>query len=569
MALADNKLARRYLPFLTWTPLLDAETVRADISAGIAAGILILPQAIALATLAGLPPEIGLYTAIFPVFLCALFGSSWHVLSGPNTSISVMMMMVLSGYATEGTPDFVMYAITMTFISGCIQVAFGMLRLGGIFNYFSHTVMMALVIGVGMIIIIQQLGDFLGLTAVSGEPIEDTLAALPFRLKDANTLDIILGLMTVGTGLAIRHYRRKWPYIIIATVVGLFGCWLMQHTFMPGEMVNKLGYLSLSALPLSAPDFSPNHFYEAAEGLIMGSFIIAFLGMMQSAVIARAIGVKSGQVIDLNTEVLGQGISNVCGSFLSCYPSCGSFNRSAANFEAGGRTPLTGIISAIVLAGLVAIASPVLAHLPISVVAGVLMLVGWGLIDIPYLKKTLRIRGETRIVFVLTLFTTVYGGLEWGVMLGIALSIIVYLRSVSVPEYTVLNSTEARQYLPEGVDEASATVLHLSGSIFFGSTAALERTFTDLASQDRRKGVLVIDGEYIDNLDEAGCNALMSEADKRYKAGGSMYLWLRNHKLDRIIDGCGLRDKLGANRVFYVSTAESPAAIPEPAVNPS
>ncbi|NOR40748.1 MAG: sodium-independent anion transporter, partial [Gammaproteobacteria bacterium] len=458
--MSASKLQRTLFPFLSWTPLLNGETVRADIMAGIAAGVLILPQAIALATLAGLPPEIGLYTAIFPVILCALFGSSWHSLSGPNTSISVMVAMILAGYATDSTPLFITYAITMTFMAGCIQLVFGFLRLGGIFNYFSHTIMMALVIGVGMIIIIQQLGDFLGLTAVAGEPVEDTLMALPDRLGDANRFDVILGTLTVGIGLLVKKYLPKWPFIIVATVTGLFAGWVLQHTVMGDTHIDKLGYLSLSALPLSAPDFSPQNFYEAAEGLIMGSFIIAFLGLMQSAVIARAIAVKSGQIVNLNTEVVGQAISNIGGSFLSCYPSCGSFNRSAANFEAGGRTPLTGIISAVVLAGMVAIFAPWLAHLPISVVASVLILVGWGLIDIPYLKKTLRIRGETRIVFLLTLFVTVYGGLEWGVMLGIALSVIVYLRSVSVPEYNVLDTNEAHQYLPDGIEDEDATVLH-------------------------------------------------------------------------------------------------------------
>jgi SulP family sulfate permease len=398
--------------------------------------------------------------------------------------------------------------------------------------------------------------------------VEDTLMALPDRLGDANRFDVILGTLTVGIGLLVKKYLPKWPFIIVATVTGLFAGWVLQHTVMGDTHIDKLGYLSLSALPLSAPDFSPQNFYEAAEGLIMGSFIIAFLGLMQSAVIARAIAVKSGQIVDLNTEVVGQGISNIGGSFLSCYPSCGSFNRSAANFEAGGRTPLTGIISAVVLAGMVAIFAPWLAHLPISVVASVLILVGWGLIDIPYLKKTLRIRGETRIVFLLTLFVTVYGGLEWGVMLGIVLSVIVYLRSVSVPEYNVLNTNEAHQYLPDGIADEDATVLHLSGSIFFGSTAALERTFADLADQDQRRGALIIDGEYIDNLDEAGANALIGEANKRHAAGGDMYLWLRNHRLDALVDGSGLRNTLGSDHIFYVKTAEEPGGAPEPVPTP-
>jgi SulP family sulfate permease len=547
----------KVFPFLSWTSMLDRSTVMADLWAGIAAGVLILPQAIALATLAELPPEIGIYTAIFPVVICAFFGSSWHVLSGPNTSISVMIAMIVGAISSVGTPDFIIYAVTMTFLVGLIQVAWGFFKLGGVFNYFSHTVMMALVIGVGFIIIIQQLGNFFGLTVTGSEAIEDTLYSIFFRLPDANWYATSLGVMTVATGLVVRKYRPKWPNVILATSTGLIGLWLFENVFFGENMnIDKLGYLSLDAIPFSMPDFSPTTFYEVAEALIMGSFMIAFLGLMQSAVIARAMAVKSGQTIDINQEVIGQGLSNLGGAFMSCYPSCGSFNRSAANFEAGGRTPLTGIISAIALALLVILATPVLAHLPLSVVAGVLFLVGIGLIDVTYIKKVISVRGTSRNVFLLTLFVTVYGGLEWAVMLGIFLSIVVYLRSVSRPEIDIVNSNEAHQYLPEGVSDEDATVVHMAGSIFFGSTATLERIFADIASQDDRKNALIIAGEYIDNMDEAGATSLINESLKRKQHGGAMYMWLRNDKLDDIMISSGLRDAIGADNIMYVISAD-------------
>ena len=547
----------KLFPFLSWFPILNKKVITADLWAGIAAGVLILPQAIALATLAELPPEIGIYTAIFPVIICAFFGSSWHVLSGPNTSLSVMVAMIVGGVSSVGTPDYIMYAITITFMVGIIQLFWGLFKLGGIFNYFSHTVMMALVIGVGFVIIIQQLGNFLGLTVSAGEPVEDTLYSLLFRIPDANWYAASLGALTVITGLLVKKYRPTWPFIIIATAVGIAGLWLFENVFFGSNInVDKLGYLSLDAMPLSMPDFSPTTFYEVAEALIMASFMIAFLGLMQSAVIARAMGVKSGQVVDVNQEVIGQGLSNIGGSFLSCYPSCGSFNRSAANLEAGGRTPLTGIISAVVLALLVILAAPVLAHLPLSVVAGVLFLVGWGLIDIAYIKKVVSVRGTSRIVFLLTLFVTVYGGLEWAVMLGIFLSIVVYLRSVSRPEIDIVNSNEAHQYLPEGVSDEEATVVHMQGSIFFGSTATLERIFVDIAAQDKRKNALIIAGEYIDNLDEAGATSLINESIKRKQEGGSMFMWLRNNKLDEVLKTSGLIEAIGAENIRYIDEAD-------------
>jgi len=541
----------RFLPFLSWTRLLDAKAIRVDIGAGIAAGILILPQAIALATMAGLPPEIGLYTSIYPVIVCALFGSSWHVLSGPNTSISVMIAAIISGYASIGTPDWIMYTLTMTFIAGVIQLLFGVLRLGVVFNYFSHTVMVAIVTGVGFIIIAQQLGNFLGLTMNPHEPIEDTLYLLPFRLPVANGWSALLGSLTVATGVIVKRWFPRYPYIIVAVLVGMGSGWLLEFLLGSGNLnIDKLGYLSLAALPLSAPDFSPTNFYEAAEGLIMGGFMVAFLGLMQSAVIARSMAVKSGQHVDIDQEVIGQGLSNIVGSFLSCYPSCGSFNRSASNIEMGARTPLAGIVSAITLAVLVVFAGPVIAQMPLSVMAGVLFLVGAGLIKPKDIKTLLAMRGESRIVFLLVLGTTVYGGLQWGVMLGIAASVVIYMRTVSSPEIDVLFENEAQQYMPEAITDA--TVVSLSGSIFFGSTHSIERAFADVAREDHRRNPLIIAGEHIDNMDDAGAAALVTEARKRRQAGGDMLLWLRNHSLDALLARSGLLSALGAGNIFYV-----------------
>ena len=541
-------------PFLSWLPMVDGPTFRIDLLAGIAAGVLILPQAIALATLAELPPEIGLYTAMVPVIIACLWGSSRHVLSGPNTAISVVIAMIISGYAGQGTPDFVMYAITMTFLVGVIQVLVGVLKLGVIFNYFSHTVMVALVTGVGMTIIVQQIGNFLGLLMNTGETIDEMLYHMWFSIPRANIYATSLGVITVATGIVVKKYLPKWPYIIVAVVVGMIAGEVIDVLF-PDDItrIDKLGYLSLSALPLSAPDFSPTNFYQAAEGLIMGSMMIAFLGLMQSAVIARAIAVKSGQHVNMNQEVTGQGLSNIVGSFLSCYPSCGSFNRSANNFETGARTPLAGIISALALGGLVYVAAPVIAQLPLAVMAGVLVLVGWGLVDMDYMKKVLLVRGEARVVFLLTLGSTLYGGLQNGVFIGIFLSIVTYLRAVSRPDVSVLAHGEAEQYLPDSVDPDTATVIQISGSILFGSSSTLERAFGDIGKQDERKGTLVIAGEYIDNLDDAGAGTLVAEVEKRDAAGGSMHLWLRNHDLDGVLDRSGLMRAMGESRIHYIA----------------
>lgn len=546
-----NQAIYKLFPFLLWFPMLDRETVKVDIVAGIVAGVLILPQAIALATLAGMPPEYGFYTAIFPVIIASLYGSSWHALSGPNTAMCVMMGSALGLYASESTPDYIMYAITLSFMVGVIQIVFGSLKLGVVFNYFSHTVMVAIVTGVGIIIIVQQVGNFLGVIMNTSEPIEDTVVQIFYLLPVSNWYAVFVGTITVISGLIVKRWFKKWPYLIVCVIVGMIAAKLLELIFGPGTVnLEKLGMMGLSPLPLSAPDFSPENFAEVAEGLYTIAFVLAFLGLMQSCVIARAMAIKSGQNVNMNQEVIGQGLSNIGGSFLSCFPSCGSFNRSASNIETGARTPLAGLISAIVLGLLMIFASPIVAEMPITVMAGVLFLVGAGLIKLQDIKKLLQIRGEARIIFLITLGTTVYGGLDKGVFMAIFLSVVAYLRSTSRPEIELFVGEEAKQYIPAKL-KGAATVLQISGNVFFGSVHILERVLSDLSQMDNRQGHLVIDGEYLYHLDMAGAEILVQEAKKRQKNGYQLALLLRTHNLDEVLQRSGFIDVVKKGNIYY------------------
>ena len=545
-------LFKSFFPFLSWFALLNKKVIQNDIVAGVIAGILILPQAIALATIAGMPPEYGLYTSIFPVIVAAFYGSSWHVLSGPNTAMVVMISMAVVPFASIQTPEYIAYVITLTFMVGAFQMFFAFMKTGAAFAYFSHTVMVAIVTAVGVTIIVQQLGDFTGITVNKPEPIEDTLYQFGHSLYLINWYAFAIAFSTFASGYLVKKYTPKIPYLIAAIFVGMLVGFIIDMTMGLNEVgVFMLGNLSLSALPLSAPDFSPETFSEAAIGLVPAAFIIAIMGLIQSTVIAKSMSVQSGQPLDMNQEVMGQGISNVVGSFLSCFPSAGSFNRSASNMEVGGKTPLVGIISAIFLGLLIFIAAPVLRTMPIPVMAGVLVLVGMGLIKSKDISKMLKVRGSGRLIFLVTLGVTLYGGLEFGVIIGAMFSIIAYLKSISSPDIEFLLSDEAEFYAPE--DAKDATVLHIAGSLFFGSITSVEFTFSDIAQDEGRDKVLVIAGEHITNIDQASYELLITEVSKRRKAGGDMHLWLRNQKFDQDIKSFGLLQALGKENIHYAN----------------
>lgn len=539
-----NKLLARLdltlFPFLAWMRVLTPDIIRTDIVAGIVAGLLIVPQAVALATIAGIPPEYGLYTAIVPVVIAAFWGASWQALSGPNTALVIMISMAIAPYASIGTADYIMYAVTLSFMVGAWQMAFALLGLGVIFNYFSQTVLVALVTAVGMLIILQQVGNFMGFLMNIPQDIDFTIYQVFHNLYLLNPYALLVGVVTLITGIMVKRQRPSWPHHIVAMAVGTLLV-LALDISLGAALVNvdKLGRMTLELLPLSAPDFSPSNFSEAAEGLFPASFLIAIMGLIQSTVIARSMAIKSGQRLSFNQEVAGQGLANMIGSFFSCFPSCGSFNRSAANFEAGAKTPLAALVSAITLVLLVFFAAPVIAYLPVPVMAAVLFLVGANLIKFKDIKVLLLMHGESRYIFLLTLGTTLYGGLQNGVFLGAFLSIAAYLRRVSVPEIEVLFDQYADQYCPQpllGAFEKTSddvTVLRVSGSLFFGSVSALEVEFTNLAAQHGREQPLIIAADNLQNIDHSGLAVLDEEAKKRQKQGGDLHLWLRSPRVHK------------------------------------
>lgn len=589
----NNYWTKHLLPFLNWLPQLSRSNVKLDMMAGATAGVLVLPQAIALSALAGMPPEYGLYTSIFPVLFAALFGSSWHAMSGPNTALCIVVAFTIASYASVSSPEWIQYAITLAFMAGVIQLTIGFLRLSTIFTYFSQTVMVALITGVGVVIIISQLGNFMGVLMITAEPVEHAIPQAFYALERANLGALLVGIVTVSSGLIVKKYFPKWPFLIIAVVLGSITAQLLTLSFGTSYVqLDRLGSLSLSALPLSSPDFQPETFAEASEGLIPAAFIIAILGLMQASVIARSLAIKSGQNVDMNQETIGQGISNIAGSFLSCFPSCSSFNRSASNIEAGARTPLSAIVSVITLIALVIFAAPLIALTPIAVVAGILILVGLGLIKKDDILRELKHDNESRIIFTLTLFITVYGGLDDAVFLGIALSIIAYLRNVSKPHIQLYRGEGARNYIlpvimqkhsaansgdmgiiedgnlrflagrrktdnlkieiPKRFDHA--TVIQISGNLFFGSITKVEKMFNDLARTDNRKNDLIISGENLTYIDNAGAQVLLKETYRRFSSGAKVSLWLRDHTLDKALANTGLFEVLGTENIYYLKT---------------
>jgi len=332
----------RLLPFLRWWPSVNASTARDDAMAGLTGALIVLPQGVAFATIAGLPPEYGLYAAMIPAIVAALFGSSWHLVSGPTTAISIAVFASVSPFSQPGTPEFISMVLTMTFMTGVFQLILGLARMGVLVNFISHTVVIGFTAGAAMLIAGSQIKNFFGLDIPRGTPFFETLALFTKHIGAIDPYVTAVAVITLVSGILVKRFFPKFPYMIAAMLVGSFVAMGLNALYgVDTTHIKSVGALPAGLPPLSAPDFS----FAALQQMLFPALIITMLALTEAVSISRAIATKSGQHIDGNQEFVGQGLSNIIGSFFSSYASSGSFNRSGVNYGAGARTP-TGAVFA-------------------------------------------------------------------------------------------------------------------------------------------------------------------------------------------------------------------------------
>jgi SulP family sulfate permease len=527
------------LPFMQWLPAIKPDTIRPDIEAGMIGAILILPQSIALATLAGMPPEYGIYTSIFPVIFASLWGSSWHTLSGPNTAVCVLIAWSVAPFASVGNEYYIGYVLALTLMVGVIQLALGLFRLGAVLDFISQTVVSAIVLAVALIIIVSAGSALLGVLSNLGEPFFVRLYQVVHDIPRANGYALGVGVSTILSGLLARRYWKRYA-LVIAVFVGLLAASLLNLLYGPATtQIELIGNLSIVLLPFSSPRFDLESMYVLRE-LLGSAFAIAFLGLMQTVVISRSLAEKSGQHIDTNQEIIGQGISNVVAPFLSSFAGSGSFNRSAAHYDAGARTPMAAVYASVFLALIVFAGTRVIAYIPMAAVAGALILVGYGLIDMKGVRNILRTRQESTI-FALTFIAALALGLTVGVFVGLLLSLVVYLWYASVPNILIETHT-ARDGRP-------VSVVTIDGNLFFGSVRHVERALSKLGEEDDNN-ILLLRTDHLTYLDVPGAMMLAAEANSRAGKGDEIYIYVTRSDVHRVLEQSGCLDAFGADHII-------------------
>ncbi|VAW79988.1 Sulfate permease [hydrothermal vent metagenome] len=547
----------RFFPFLVWGRMLDRATVRNDFTAGLTGAVIVLPQGVAFATIAGMPPEYGLYAGMVPAIIAALFGSSWHLVSGPTTAASIVLFSSLSALAEPGSVDYVTLALTLTFMVGVIELGLGLARMGALVNFISHSVIVGFTAGAAILIASKQLKNFFGVAIERGGHLNDVLVQFWHQIPNINGFVTLVAAVTLFSGIAIKRFWPKSPHLIIAMVLGsLTGVWLNQRFGVDVTGISSVGALPQSLPPLSSPDFS----LGTIKDLATPALAVTLLALTEAVSIGRSLGARSGQRINGNQEFLGQGLSNLAGSFFSGYVSTGSFNRSGLNYQSGARTPLAAMFAGLLLMIIVLLVAPLAAYLPNAAMAGILFLVAWGLIDFHEISHILKASKRETGIMGVTFFGALFLELELAIFAGVLLSLVLYLMRVSKPRIITRvpdpNLPKRKFNTAENLPQCPQLhILRIDGSIFFGSVNHVEEAFSELEEKHPQQKFLAIVSQGINFTDIAGGSALVAEARKRRARGGDLYLIKVKKGLWESLEASGCLDAIGPNNVFQSKTA--------------
>jgi SulP family sulfate permease len=543
-----------------WLSAVNAKTFKADATAGLTSATVVLPQAVAFAAIAGLPPQYGFYTAIVVPIVAGLFGSSWVMVSGPTLVVSALMASTLTPHAQPFTPEFIAQAICLTLFVGLLQCAFGALRLGRFVNFISHSVMIGFTAAAALLISVSQLKDALGVSTERGHSIIEQIANLAGALGQTNLTAVSIAAATLVCLVAVRSVAPKLPAFVIALGVGsLLGVALGAE---------RLGVRMVGALPSITPELAlPTVSFAYVQALAEGGFAIALLGLVEAISIGRAFGLKQNRPFDANREIVAQGLSNVVGSFFQCYAASGSFTRSGVNYEAGAATPLSAILSSAFLVAILLVVAPLFGEVPIPAVAAVILYVAFRLVDVGAIRHILATsRTETTITAV-TFFAGLLVSLEFAVYGGVIVSLMIFLSRTAKPTLSITAPDNQQTHRPFRNAEMyslpecpQAAFARLEGPLYFGSVDYLERELNRIQRQrphQKRLG-LVLRGT--GDVDLPGAELIIAETKRRRAMGGDLYVIARFSPLVRTLDRFHVIEVLGKDNLLP-SKAEAIARI--------
>ncbi|HIQ14201.1 MAG TPA: sulfate permease [Leucothrix sp.] len=546
--LADAKL--RFIPFFEWAgELKNPAILKADIIAGITVALILVPQSMAYAQLAGLPPYIGLYASFLIPIIAALFGSSRQLQNGPVAIISLMTAAALApmGLSVE---QYIAYAAILALLVGIIQMVLGFLRLGVLVDFLSHPVIIGFTNAAAIVIGSLQLGKLFGISIDSGEHLYLTLGSLFSRIPtETHMHTLIIGLFSLLLLFLFKRYTPKLPGILLTVVLSILFSWASGFAEKGGKVVGEV--------PAGLPSFSiPSVDFSHLPDLLMPAFVIALLSFVEAFSIAKAIASKTRQRLSADQEMVGKGLANITAGVMQGYAVSGSFSRTAVAYDAGAKTGFAAIVTGIIVGITLLFLTPLLYHLPLATLAAVIIVAVIGLIQISPFHHAWRVNPHDGFVALTVFITTLIFAphLENGIFIGVILSLLLYLYRTMKPHFAEVAKDDDGTYRDASIfnlkTSDTLSLFRYDGDLYFANAGYLERQILDAVANKPQLKVLILDMEAIDQIDATGEEMLVHMSERLAHAGIEFYLTRPKVKLTDVLQRSGLLDKIDKEHVF-------------------
>jgi SulP family sulfate permease len=542
-------LMKSLCPFLRWWPMSTAQ-LRGDLLAGITVALVLIPQSMAYAQLAGLPSYYGLYAAFLPGIIAALWGSSKQLATGPVAVVSLLTASTLLPYATLGSEQFIALAIMLSLLVGLFQLGLGVLRLGVVVHFLSHPVILGFTNAAALIIGLSQLNNLLGVGRPRSDHFLHDILAVLMQLPDTHLPTLGIGVLAIVVMLYLKRHHPKLPGILVAVVVTTLLSYLLGFAAAGGKVVGQIP----AGLPtLSLPELD----LAMISSLLGNAMVIALVGFMEAISIAKAMAARTRERINPNQELIGQGLANIVGSFSQSYPVSGSFSRSAINLNAGARSGLSAVVTGLVVMFSLLFLTPLLYHLPNASLAAVIMMAVFGLINIPAIRHAWQANRHDGIAAVVTFLATLMFApfLDHGIIAGAGLALILYLYRTMRPRVAILGrypdgTLRDLKIHPDLPTDPRIIAVRFDGSLYFANVSYFEETILEaVARQNSAKFVLVV-GDGINEIDASGEEVLEHLVRRLRDAGVTLVFSGLKRQVLEVLRKTGLYHYIGIECIY-------------------
>ena len=543
---------KKIFPILDWLPNYKKEFFKNDLGAGLAVGIMLIPQGIAYAMIAGLPPIYGLYTAMIPQMVYAIFGTSRQLAVGPVAMDSLIVASGVATLAEIGTENFIEFAILLAFMMGVLQILFGIFKLGFLVNFLSRPVISGFTSAAALIIALSQLKHLLGIDIQRNNQIHSLVYEALKNLKDTNLITLTIGVISILILVFFKRFNKKIPAALVVVVLGV----VLVKFFN----LDQIGVKIVGDIPSGLPDFIiPSFEKQTLIDLFPIALTLSFIGFLEAISVAKAVELKHNDYkVVPNQELIALGMGNIVGSFFQTYPATGGFSRTAVNNQTGARTPMAAIISGSVVGLTLLFFTHAFYYLPEAVLAAIIVVAVFGLLDFKVPKQLLEYSKRELVILNSTLLITATVGIKEGIFVGVILSLGMLIYTTTKPHIAILGRIPETHFYRnikrfEGllITSEEMLIVRFDAQLFFANVQYFkDKLETSVAGKGKKLKLIIIDGESINSIDSSGVYMLNDVITKYRSLNIDIAFTGMKGPVRDVLENSGIIKKIGYQNCF-------------------